>query len=313
MGEQLAAVERLLAEQLASPHPFVDRLVRHGYRLGGKRLRPALVLLSGACLGRVDRSHVVLATVMEMIHTATLVHDDVLDGATLRRHVDTLNVLAGTEASVLLGDFLFSRSFHLASTLGQPWACELIGRSTTIVCEGELRQLGTRGRFDLGEDEYLSVIDAKTAELCACCCGLGARAAGGTPEQVEALEGYGRALGVAFQMVDDLLDLTGDERTTGKSLGTDRAQQKLTLPWIHALRRAPADRRSALVAGLTDPASGCHGRLLDELADLGGLEYTEVRAREFSQQAQGLLERIPSSASRDTLARLAVLAVDRRA
>src|SRR5262249_36558025 len=156
-----------------------------------------------------------------MIHTATLVHDDVLDSATVRRHVATVNAGWGNQCSILLGDYLFTHAFHLASTLGDARACEIIGAATNHVCEGELQQVRERGNLALSEAEYFSIIDGKTAELTACCCRLGALYSGATEEVVESLAQYGRALGVAFQIADDLLDLVGEERTTGKSLGTD--------------------------------------------------------------------------------------------
>ena len=173
-----------------------------------------------------------------MIHTATLVHDDVIDHAGLRRHLATVNTRWDNEASVLLGDFLFSHAFYLASTLDSPLACQAIGRATNIVCEGEMRQKGSRAEFSLDEATYLQILDAKTAELCACCCELGAHFSGAQASAIRRLAAYGRNLGIAFQVADDLLDVLGDEATVGKSLGTDFAQQKPTLPVIRALQVA---------------------------------------------------------------------------
>ncbi|HEV3021649.1 MAG TPA: polyprenyl synthetase family protein, partial [Pirellulales bacterium] len=203
-------------------------LVQHGFRLGGKRLRPALVLLAAKAVGEITHEHLVLAAVVEMIHTATLVHDDVLDDAAMRRHLDTVNVRWGNQTSVLLGDYLFTHAFHLASTLDTTFACRTIGRATNRVCEGELRQIDTQGRLSLTEAEYLDIIAAKTGELCACACRLGAHYAGAGTALEDRLAHYGRDLGIAFQIVDDLLDLEGDESTIGKSLGTDLDQCKST-------------------------------------------------------------------------------------
>ncbi|NLE99027.1 MAG: polyprenyl synthetase family protein, partial [Propionibacterium sp.] len=196
---ELAQVEQRLQSELRTRHEMVDQVVRHGYRLGGKRLRPALVLLAARACGDIGHEHETLAVVVEMIHTATLVHDDVLDEAELRRHVDTVNARWGNETSVLLGDFLFSHAFYLASTLGTVEACRLIGRSTNIVCEGEMRQTLSEGDLSISEADYLAIIDAKTAELCACCCELGARYTGASDAVVQALSTYGRHLGIAFQ------------------------------------------------------------------------------------------------------------------
>src|SRR5262245_15893504 len=166
IAAELADVETLLKSELRSDYPFVDELVRYGFLLGGKRLRPALLLLTAKAVGsRVTQEHVTLAAVVEMIHTATLVHDDVLDDALLRRHLATVNARWDDESSVLLGDFLFTHAFYLASTLDSVVGCRLIGRATNIVCEGELRQKGSRGNFTLTEAEYLEIVEAKTAAL----------------------------------------------------------------------------------------------------------------------------------------------------
>ena len=174
IAAELMQVEEMLRREMRSKYPFVDELVRYGCLLGGKRLRPALLLLSAQCAGAIGAHHIKLAAVIEMIHTATLVHDDVLDSANVRRHLATVNARWDDQSSLLLGDFLFSHAFYLASTTGSASACELIGRATNIVCEGEIRQKGSRGDFSLSESEYLEILDAKTAELCACSCQLGA-------------------------------------------------------------------------------------------------------------------------------------------
>src|SRR5436189_1071363 len=248
IAAELADVEALLKAELCSDYPFVDELVRYGCLLGGKRLRPALLLLTAKAVGgRATRDHITLAAVVEMIHTATLVHDDVLDEAQIRRHLATVNARWDNEASVLLGDFLFTHAFYLASTLDSVVGCRLIGRATNIVCEGELRQKGSRGNFDLSEVEYLEIVEAKTAELTAVSCRLGALIAGADERVIDQMDGFGRDLGIAFQIADDLLDVLGEERTTGKSLGTDFEKQKPTLPVIRALELAtPADREELL-------------------------------------------------------------------
>ncbi len=243
IAAELDRCEELLRRELSSDDPFVDRLIKHAFRLGGKRLRPALLLLTAKAVGRADKEHITLAAVVEMIHTATLVHDDVLDEAKLRRHRETVNAVSDNEASVLVGDFLFTHAFALASSLGTTYACQTIGRATNIVCAGELRQIHTRGNFALGEAEYLDIIEAKTAELCACCCRLGAHYAGADRELEEALDRFGRNLGIAFQIVDDLLDLVGDEDQAGKSLGTDLEKQKPTLPVIRLLAQSDETQR----------------------------------------------------------------------
>ncbi|NIP84193.1 MAG: polyprenyl synthetase family protein, partial [Planctomycetales bacterium] len=197
----MQAVEAILQQELVSRHEGIHALLQQGVRLGGKRLRPALLLLTARASGSVTPAHHTLAAVLEMIHTATLVHDDVLDDAMLRRHNATVNALAGNAASVLLGDYLFSHAFYLASTLDNTWACQRIGRTTNIVCEGEMRQIHCRGDYELSEAEYLEIVEAKTAELCACCGELGAHYAGAPAAQQRACQAYGRYLGIAFQIV----------------------------------------------------------------------------------------------------------------
>jgi octaprenyl-diphosphate synthase len=252
-----------------------------------------------------------------MIHTATLVHDDVLDEASLRRHLDTVNARWGNKSGVLLGDFLFSHSFYLAATLDDAYACQLIGRSTNIVCEGEMRQLHSGGDLSLSEADYLSIIDAKTAELCACCCRLGAHFSAAPPEQVDALTRYGRNLGVAFQIVDDLLDLEGSEDTTGKSLGTDLAQLKPTLPLIRMLAQLDAADRATVVGMLTapsgDPAGDRRQKLEPWLARTDGMRYSRDKALSFARAAQADLAVLPEGPARDALHRLAESVVRREA
>ncbi|MEE9601954.1 MAG: polyprenyl synthetase family protein [Thermoguttaceae bacterium] len=309
---EMDRVEEMLRRELRSDHPAVDELVRYGFRIGGKRLRPALVLLSGKATGELTDSHIVLSAVVEMIHTATLIHDDVLDEAALRRHVDTVNARWSNEKSVLLGDFLFTHAFYLASTMESTYACRTIGRATNIVCEGELRQTGGSGNFDLTEETYLDIIDSKTAELCACCCSLGAHYADADPNVEERLRSFGRWLGIAFQIADDLLDLVGDESTTGKSLGTDLEKRKATLPLIHLLAQASSEERADVMDILSGTTNGHRDQLLGALERCGAIEYTRAKAREYADRALACLAEVPPSESRDLLEYLTRFVVDRQ-
>jgi len=310
--EELRQVEEVLRRELRSQYPFVDELARHSFHLGGKRLRPALVLLAAKACGAVKPDHLVLAAVMEMIHTATLVHDDVLDQASLRRHLATVNARWGNETSVLLGDYLFTHSFYLASTLETTFACQTIGRATNTVCEGELRQIESRGDYSLTEEDYLSIIEAKTAELCACCCRLGAHYAGASPEVEEALTEFGHCLGIAFQIVDDLLDVQGDEVTTGKSLGTDLEQRKPTLPLIRLLSQVDEKQRAVIVAALDSQTPLPAGALEDWFAGSDCMEYSREQARLYIERAKTQLAGLPVSAARSVLERVADFSVERR-
>lgn len=311
IATELAAAEDLLRRELSSDDPFVDSLVKHAFHLGGKRLRPALLLLAAKATGTLERDHVVLAAVVEMIHTATLVHDDVLDEAGLRRHRETINARSGNEASVLVGDFLFTHAFYLASSLGTTYACQTIGRATNIVCAGELRQIHSRGNFELTEAEYLSIIEAKTAELCACCCRLGAHYSGASASCADALDRYGRNLGIAFQIADDLLDLVGDEIAMGKSLGTDLAKEKLTLPLIRLLGESTPAQRAEIVELLSshDRADTTQINVWLERSD--ALAYAREKARAYAAAARAETRHLPPGRERDVLVALSELVVSR--
>ncbi len=307
----LQRVEQVLHRELRNDSPFVNELLQYGGKLGGKRLRPALLLLSAQAAGSVRPQHDVLAAVIEMIHTATLVHDDVLDEAEIRRHLATVNARWNNETSVLLGDYLFSHAFYLASTLDTTYACQRIGRSTNIVCEGELRQVGNRGNHSLTQAEYFAIINGKTAELCACACHLGAYFASDPPAHVAALEQYGRSLGMAFQIADDLLDLLGDEQATGKSLGTDIQKQKPTLPLIRCYELANAQERADLVALLETPDDLTRNHLQTWFERFGAVEYARQTAMGFAEDARQQLKALPQSTARSVLLDLTEFVVGR--
>jgi len=301
IARDLEEMERVLVETLDSPHGHVKELVEHLGHYRGKRLRPTLLLLTARACGRITPAHHVLAAVVEMIHTATLVHDDVLDSATVRRHVATVNAGWGNQTSILLGDFLFTHAFHLSSTVGDVRACRIIGEATNRVCEGELRQVCERGNLALCEAEYFDIIDAKTAELTACCCRLGALFGGMAPGVVERLARYGRCLGIAFQIADDMLDLIGEESTTGKSLGTDLAQQKLTLPLIRLLSHSGPEQASRFRQLLRTPVNHKREAFAPFLHDTGALAFAQARAEEFAAKARAELDCLPPSECRSIL------------
>jgi octaprenyl-diphosphate synthase len=300
IAADLGEVERILARVLRSRYAGVTEVVQHVRHYRGKRLRPALLLLAGSACGRLTPAHHTLGAVVEMIHTATLVHDDILDGATVRRHVHTVNARWGEQTSVLLGDYLFTHAFHLASTVDAR-ACQLIGAATNRVCEGEMCQGLERGNLELAEEAYYDAIDGKTAELIACCCHLGALYSGAAPEVVQGLARYGRCVGLAFQIADDLLDLVGEEKTTGKSLGTDVEQQKMTLPLIHLLAHGPNGTAVRARQILRGPAAGRCDQLRPLLAENGSLDYARQKAEELVAWARKELVTLPASESRSIL------------
>ena len=292
IAADLAAAERIFAEELASEVPYVRELVDHLGHYRGKRLRPALLLLSARACGAITREHHILAAVVEMVHTATLVHDDVLDHAEMRRHVATVNARWGNASSVLLGDLLFTHAFYLAATTGSADACRLIGEATNRVCAGELQQIGEQGNLDLSEETYFAVIDGKTAALTACCCHLGAYFAGAEESVVAGVTRYGRELGIAFQIADDVLDLVGHEDVAGKSLGTDLAQQKLTLPMLRLLKQAPRDEKQRICAMLK---SGAGDELMAALRASDALACATRRAEHHAANARQALSCLPTS------------------
>ncbi len=310
IAADLEEVERTLARVLKSRYDAVSEVVAHVRHYRGKRLRPVLLLLTARACGRLTPAHHTLGAVVEMIHTATLVHDDVLDRANVRRHVPTVNARWGNHTSVLMGDYLFTHAFHLASTIDVR-ACQLIGAATNRVCEGEMCQGLESGNLDLTEDEYFDVIDGKTAELIACCCQLGALFSGASAEVVNSLTRFGRWVGQAFQIADDVLDLIGEEQATGKSLGTDLEQQKLTLPLIRLLAEAPPALAERVRQILRSPAGNRRELLKPCLAQSDGIDYARQRAEELAGRARKELNCLPASACRSILESISERVVNR--
>lgn len=300
IAAELAEAERIYAEELGSRYPFVQHLVEHAADFRGKRLRPVLVLLIAQASGGLRKEHPVLAAVVEMIHTATLVHDDVLDESMVRRHAATVNAEWGNEAAVLMGDYLFTHAFHLAASLETTLACRWIGHATNLVCEGELLQVHNRGNLDLDEPTYRAIIAGKTAELTAVSCRLGAHYSGASQEVVQAVETFGRELGIAFQIADDVLDLWGDERTTGKTLGTDLEKQKLTLPLIRFLASAgEADARQ--VRSILASSTPDRKALRPFLEASGALQSTWETAHDHARTAAESLAILPDGPAKAIL------------
>jgi octaprenyl-diphosphate synthase len=298
---ELAEVDACFTQELSSSIPAVQGLLKYVSRFRGKMLRPVLLLLTAKAAGRLTREHVVLAAVVEMVHMATLVHDDVLDEAELRRKGATINHLKGNEAAVMLGDLLISHAFHLCSSLESQSASRLIGRTTNALCEGELLQIDQRNNLDLSEEIYFAVIARKTAALVAASCRLGAAHAGADETVVDAMERFGKAVGTAFQIQDDLLDLTGDVREVGKTLGIDVEKGKLTLPLIHFLRTAPKEHRELLKSLLRSAEPDKSEKIRNLVLPSGSLEYARQTAERLVDEARECLKVLPASESRDAL------------
>lgn len=309
---ELDEMEQGLQREFSSQDPFVDRLARYGFRLGGKRLRPALVLLCAQACGGVRPAHRVLAAALEMIHAASLLHDDVLDEATVRRHLATLNARWDNEASILIGDYLLARAIEMVGMLDSPLASRAIGIASRTVCEGELRQVQWRGHFDLSEEDYVRIIADKTAALTACCCQLGAHYADADAETTARLTRYGQYLGIAFQITDDVLDLLGDESVVGKSLGTDLAKQKPTLPLIRLLCASTAEQRGEILEIVQRSGNHRAEALRPRLLASDAVSYAQDAAAQYSRRAAEELGSLGPSPARDALVGLTEFVVQRQ-
>ena len=302
----LARAETLFESQLSSSFPAVNDLCRHIARYRGKMLRPTLVIVSGLAFTEdgetLSGEHDVIAATVEMIHMSTLVHDDVLDEAEIRRRGATVNHLHGNEMAVMLGDYLISNAFHLCSRVGDPALNLRLGEVTNTLCEGELVQLSRRHDLTLDENTYFEIVRRKTGALVGVSCELGAMLAGADASASAAMRLFGESLGVAFQIQDDLLDLLGDEQTVGKSIGRDLEKGKLTLPMImHIARTTGADRSSALRA--IEAKDGAALRTM--LMRSGAIEAARARAVEIVEDAKRGLPATRRTHSRELLLELA--------
>ncbi|NBW77758.1 MAG: octaprenyl diphosphate synthase [Betaproteobacteria bacterium] len=298
-------VDRVIADRLNSGVPLVAQVSQYIISAGGKRLRPALLLLTSAALGHQSDNRHLLAAVVEFIHTATLLHDDVVDESTLRRGNPTANTAFGNPASVLVGDFLYSRSFQMMVQAQNLRIMEVLAEATNVITEGEVLQLMNMHNAQLDEAGYLRVIRSKTAKLFEASARVGAVLAG-APETIEtACAQYGQALGTAFQVIDDVLDYAGDASVMGKSLGDDLREGKVTLPLIAAMQRgSPAQRQliqHAIEQGSVDGLSN----VIDIVNSTGALEVAREAAAAEARKAEAYAKILPASAHRDALVLLA--------
>lgn len=307
----MQAVDRVVHDRLHSEVALIRKVAEYIIGGGGKRLRPALVLLSAGALGYRGTEHHTLAAVVEFIHTATLLHDDVVDESALRRGQPTANTLFGNAASVLVGDFVYSRAFQMMVNVGDMRILQVLADATNVIAEGEVLQLMNCRNADIDESSYLQVIRYKTAKLFEAAGRLGAMVAGAPAEAEQAMAAYGSHLGTAFQLIDDLLDYSGDSGVIGKNVGDDLAEGKPTLPLIHAMRNGSAEE-AALVRGAV--SSGGLAELDGVLAAIrrsGALEYTRRQAEAEAEAARRALAVIPDTQYRDSLIQLAAFAVTR--
>ncbi len=311
LAADMLAIDQVIRDRLHSEVVLVRQVAEYIIGGGGKRLRPALVLLSAGALGYRGTSHHTLAAVVEFIHTATLLHDDVVDESALRRGQPTANTLFGNAASVLVGDFVYSRAFQMMVGVGDMRILQVLAGATNVIAEGEVLQLMNCRNADIDEESYLRVIRYKTAKLFEAAGRLGAILAGAPAETERAMAAYGIHLGTAFQLIDDALDYSGEAGITGKNIGDDLAEGKPTLPLIYAMRNGTAEE-AALVRRAV--SSGGLAELDDVMAAIrgsGALDYTRRQAEAEADTARAALSVIPDSQYRDSLIQSASFAVTR--
>lgn len=306
-------VETKFYKELQPETNSLADLISHISKYKGKRLRPALVLLSGKCVGEIVPQHIDIAIVVEMVHTATLIHDDIIDEASMRRHIESVNSKWGREISILFGDYLFSRGFTILSALDSQVATLLLSQTVNVMCEGEIIQLQRRYDIGLSEDEYIGIIERKTASLCAASCRLGATFAGANRKVLDMLSNYGLKIGTAFQIIDDCLDVMGAEEEMGKSLNSDMQKGKLTLPLIRLVNQLPKKELEA-ARELIFQYNGRETKnaIVELLTEHDAVEYAFNTAKNIVKQAQEEISPLPDSKYKTTLMELADYIVTRR-
>jgi octaprenyl-diphosphate synthase len=306
----LQQVQDRLRQCLVTPCQPINQQIEAIGAGQGKMIRPAIVLLTGLACGGIGPRHIELAVIIEMIHTATLLHDDVIDQAARRRNHPTVNCLYGNTAAVLLGDFLLSRAFEIGTELDVPQVQKILSRTAQQICQGELLQNVRREDWAMSQDDYLEIIEAKTADLFSAAGRLGAQIGGAETSTVENFAEYGRCIGLAFQITDDILDIAGNDKQVGKTLGTDAVQKKPTLPLIHYLNGRSIQERNAFLETLSGEPDA--EQFVKILSDSGSLDYARSTAGQFIQKAIESIAACPSCPAVDSLKKIAT-AVAKRA
>ncbi len=306
------SVNQLIIQQLHSDVDLVENIGHYIVNSGGKRLRPLLVLLTANALGYQGRQHIELATIIEFIHTATLLHDDVVDVSTLRRGRPTANAKWGNAPSVLVGDFLYSRAFQMMVSIGNMPIMKILSNTTNVISEGEVQQLVNVKDPDVTESDYMRVIHKKTAALFEAACETAAVICQSSDSDREKARSIGYHLGVAFQLIDDALDYDGDVELLGKNVGDDLAEGKPTLPLIHAISQAESSEAAVIKAAIRDGAVDKLQQIMSIVQRCGSLAYTKRCAENHAQQALQLIDTLPSNNEyRSALADLTRFSIDR--
>jgi len=311
VANDMAAVNTLIRTRLASDVVLINQIGAHIIGSGGKRLRPMLVLLAAQAALYAGDEHIQLAAVVEFIHTATLLHDDVVDESDLRRGRKTANAVWGNAASVLVGDFLYSRAFQLMVELERMRVMKILADTTNAIAEGEVLQLLHINNPDTDEAAYLQVVERKTAVLFSAATRLGAVLGGLPREQEEALALYGLHLGFAFQIADDVLDYVSDSDTLGKNIGDDLAEGKPTLPLIYAIQHSKPEQAASMRRAIESGGLDSLENIIAAIHDSGALELSRAKALDYAESAKNALRVLPASDARDALLALADYAVNR--
>lgn len=306
------AVNGLIRANLSSQVPLVEEVASYLIEAGGKRLRPLLVLLAAKACGYQGQEHIKLAAVIEFLHTAMLLHDDVVDESMLRRGRKTVNATWGNAPSVLVGDFLHSRAFEMMVEIGNMRVMEILSRATNIISEGEVQQLCSVRNPDTSEEDYREIISRKTAMLFQAAAHSGAVLAGADETAEHALRDYGLHLGMSFQLVDDLLDYDGETETLGKNIGDDLAEGKVTLPLIAAMRNSADEQKQFIADAIVNGGVDYLNRMLKIVKETGALSYTAEQANTERCQALENLDKLPESDYRDSMSALVNFVVDRQ-
>jgi octaprenyl-diphosphate synthase len=311
IADDMEAVNRLIIEQLKSDVVLINQIGAYIVHSGGKRLRPMIVLLAARACGYAAQRHIDLAAIIEFIHTATLLHDDVVDGSDLRRNRETANAVWGNEASVLVGDFLYSRAFEMMVSVGRMPVMDILSHATNRIAEGEVLQLLNVHNPEATEAEYMEVIKRKTATLFEAGARLGGVIADAPPEMQQALADYGLHLGIAFQLVDDALDYQSDNHEIGKNIGDDLAEGKPTLPLIESLKQAAPEQRTRLSHVIENGGLEEIDFVMQMIQESGAIDYTINLARQEAEQAKQALQNLPEGPYKEALLQVADFSVAR--
>jgi len=309
--EDKLEVDNVIRQRLHSDVVLVNQLSHYIINSGGKRLRPILLLLSARAFGYQGYNHIPLAAVVEFIHTATLLHDDVVDASDMRRGRDTANAIWGNEASVLVGDFLYSRAFQMMVEVGSMSVMDILASSTNVIAEGEVMQLMNCHEPNTTEETYLEVIRYKTAKLFEAASKLGAVISGRTDEEIDALSRYGMHLGTAFQLIDDVLDYSHSSEDIGKNVGDDLAEGKPTLPLIYVMRHGNSEQVNIVKESIEKGGRDNIDAIISAVISTGAIDYTANAAKQEAEKAIAFLDVLPDSKYKQAMVTLAKFSVSR--